>query len=174
MKEEKNSNELFVLPLDNNFPSRNSSMSRSSRFYYRRTTEGVPFQWEMQPGTPKSNPPLTEVIPPPISPPPAVLSLGFSKPVRVVQNKQSLFVLFGPWRKQPKPKPKPKKNPCPLDLNKNNERLRFDSCGSQCELMAESSCKDRSSPVGESSGQWRLGCGPWRINPIKIGMGRRV
>ncbi|CAK9329843.1 unnamed protein product [Citrullus colocynthis] len=170
MKEEKNG-ELFVLPLDNNFPSRNSSMSRSSRFYYRRTTEGVPFQWEKQPGTPKNNPPLTEVVPPPISPPPAALSLGLSKPaVRVVQNKQPMFLLFGPWRKQPKPK----KNPCPLDHDDSNERPRFDSCGSHCEFMEESSCKAKSLPATESSGHLRVGCGPWRINPIKIAIGRRV
>ncbi|XP_038878338.1 uncharacterized protein LOC120070597 [Benincasa hispida] len=145
-------------------------MSRSSRFYYRRTTEGVPFQWEMQPGTPKNTPPLTDVVPPPISPPPAMLSLSLSKPGRAVQNKQPLFVLFGPWWKQFKPK----KNPCPLDHNNDKERLRFDSCGSHCEFMEESSCKAKSLQAAESSGHWRVGCGPWRINPIKIATGRRV
>ncbi|CAI0393984.1 unnamed protein product [Linum tenue] len=51
----------------------------SSRvFYYRSAAEGVPFNWETQPGTPK-NPPKEEAIPP-ISPPPAVLSLSLPKP----------------------------------------------------------------------------------------------
>ncbi|KAJ4828145.1 hypothetical protein Tsubulata_005020 [Turnera subulata] len=59
--------------------SRNSSVGCSSRiFYYRKGAEGVPFQWEMQPGKPK-DPPREETIPP-LSPPPAVLSLGLPKP----------------------------------------------------------------------------------------------
>ncbi|KDO43865.1 hypothetical protein CISIN_1g039989mg, partial [Citrus sinensis] len=41
-------------------------------------TEGVPFKWEMQPGKPKE-PPKEDIIPP-LSPPPAVLSLGLPKP----------------------------------------------------------------------------------------------
>ncbi|XP_050219740.1 uncharacterized protein LOC126670118 [Mercurialis annua] len=59
--------------------SRNSSVCYSSRFFYcRNVAEGVPFQWEMQPGTPK-DPPKSEILPP-LSPPPAVVSLGFPKP----------------------------------------------------------------------------------------------
>ena len=38
----------------------------------------MPFQWEMQPGTPK-DPPKEEILPP-LSPPPAVLSIGLPKP----------------------------------------------------------------------------------------------
>ncbi|CAL1415098.1 unnamed protein product [Linum trigynum] len=48
-------------------------------FYYRSAAEGVPFNWETQPGTPKNNPPKEESIPP-ITPPPAVLSLSLPKP----------------------------------------------------------------------------------------------
>ncbi|CAH8279996.1 unnamed protein product [Arabidopsis lyrata] len=76
--------------------SRNSSVGVSSRLFYyyhhRSFNEGVPFKWEMQPGTP-INPPPEEIIRP-ITPPPAFLSLGFPKPsISVVggSNKHSLF-----------------------------------------------------------------------------------
>nr|XP_043619646.1 uncharacterized protein LOC122591443 [Erigeron canadensis] len=59
--------------------SRDSSVGQSSCIYYRNTNnEGVPFDWEMQPGTPKHRP-REEVIPPP-TPPPAMQSLAFSRP----------------------------------------------------------------------------------------------
>ncbi|VVB11862.1 unnamed protein product [Arabis nemorensis] len=53
---------------------RNSSVG----YYYHRRSEGVPFKWEMQPGTPINTQPV-EVVPL-ISPPPAMLSLGLPKP----------------------------------------------------------------------------------------------
>ncbi|GMJ11786.1 hypothetical protein HRI_004847800 [Hibiscus trionum] len=62
----------------NRIISRNSSIGCSSRIYYYRSSEGIPFNWEMQPGTPKE--PQKEDTLPPISPPPAVLSLGLPKP----------------------------------------------------------------------------------------------
>ncbi|KAL8191516.1 hypothetical protein R6Q57_028247 [Mikania cordata] len=60
--------------------SRDSSVGRrSSSTYYRSTAnEGVPFDWEMQPGTPKKRP-QEEIIPPP-TPPPAMQNLAFSRP----------------------------------------------------------------------------------------------
>ncbi|GMI84206.1 hypothetical protein HRI_002089900 [Hibiscus trionum] len=58
--------------------SKNPSVGYSSRIYYYRSSEGIPFNWEMQPGTPKQ--PQKEDILPPISPPPALLSLGLPKP----------------------------------------------------------------------------------------------
>ncbi|KAI3782218.1 hypothetical protein L2E82_12255 [Cichorium intybus] len=59
--------------------SKDSSVGQSSCIYYRSTAnEGVPFDWEMQPGTPKQQP-RDEVIPPP-TPPPAMQSLAFSRP----------------------------------------------------------------------------------------------
>ncbi|CAI9098489.1 OLC1v1035148C1 [Oldenlandia corymbosa var. corymbosa] len=54
-----------------------SSVGHSFRSYYR-SSDGIPFKWEMQPGTPM-NPPENELIPPP-SPPPAVQSLGLTLP----------------------------------------------------------------------------------------------
>ncbi|KAK4370193.1 hypothetical protein RND71_009668 [Anisodus tanguticus] len=60
--------------------SRESSVGQSSQiYYYRRRAEGVPFQWERQPGTPK-NPPKEDVNIPPLSPPPSFQSLGLPKP----------------------------------------------------------------------------------------------
>ncbi|CAA0410425.1 unnamed protein product [Arabidopsis thaliana] len=76
--------------------SRSSSVGVSSRLFYyyhhRSLNEGVPFKWEMQPGTPINPPPEENVRP--ITPPPAFLSLGFPEPsVSVVgnSNKHSLF-----------------------------------------------------------------------------------
>lgn len=77
--------------------SRNSSVGGSSRMFYyyhhRSLDDGVPFKWEMQPGTP-INPPPEEIVRP-ITPPPAFLSLGFPKPsissVVGDSNKHSLF-----------------------------------------------------------------------------------
>lgn len=53
-----------------------SRMSSVDQSYYR-STEGIPFKWEMQPGTPLHTP-QDEVIPPP-SPPPMVQSLALPK-----------------------------------------------------------------------------------------------
>ncbi|CAH2077938.1 unnamed protein product [Thlaspi arvense] len=69
-----------------------SSISRNSStgYYYHQRSEGVPFKWEMQPGTPINTHPV-EIVPP-ISPPPAMLSLGFPKPsISVEEPKHSVF-----------------------------------------------------------------------------------
>ncbi|CAE6176556.1 unnamed protein product [Arabidopsis arenosa] len=57
-----------------------SSISRNSSvgYYDERRPEGIPFKWEMQPGTPINTQPQEDV--PPLSPPPAMLSLGLPKP----------------------------------------------------------------------------------------------
>ncbi|XP_054820360.1 uncharacterized protein LOC129319345 [Prosopis cineraria] len=58
--------------------TRNSSVGCSSRiFYYYGSGEGVPFNWEMKPGIAK-DPPKEEL--PPLSPPPALVSLALPKP----------------------------------------------------------------------------------------------
>ncbi|KAI3444164.1 hypothetical protein Pfo_000829 [Paulownia fortunei] len=57
--------------------ARETSSGQSSRMFYR-AAEGVPFKWEMQPGTPK-NPQEEEAIPP-LSPSPLMQSLGLSLP----------------------------------------------------------------------------------------------
>ncbi|KAK4797740.1 hypothetical protein SAY86_030066 [Trapa natans] len=68
-------------PLFSKIMSRSNSTSYSSRtnYYCRSGHEGIPFEWEMQPGTPKH--PHQEAPPlPPLSPPPAILSLSLPKP----------------------------------------------------------------------------------------------
>lgn len=75
--------------------SRNSSAGISTRIFYyfhRSLDDGVPFKWEMQPGTP-INPPQEEIVRP-ITPPPATLSRSLPKPsISVVgeSKKPSLF-----------------------------------------------------------------------------------
>ncbi|KAJ8767315.1 hypothetical protein K2173_017359 [Erythroxylum novogranatense] len=64
--------------------SRNSSVGCSSRVFYYRSSEGVPFKWEMQPGTPKD--PQKEDAIPPLSPPPAILSLGLPTPCILIEE----------------------------------------------------------------------------------------
>ncbi|XVF70005.1 hypothetical protein PTKIN_Ptkin11bG0126900 [Pterospermum kingtungense] len=78
---------------------RNSSVGCSSRIYYYRR----PFNWEMRPGTPKE--PHKEDILPPISPPPAVLSLGLPKPrINIEEPKPSLMKIRIKFWKQGKKK----------------------------------------------------------------------
>lgn len=192
MKEAKDEDgDQFVLCLDR-LPSRNSSMSCSSRLYYR-SSEGVPFQWEMLPGTPKNDniddiiPPHEAVVPPPISPPPAALGRGLPKPF-FVGRRPSRYPLFGSWRKQSNSKAKKYSS-----LDKSFDQ-RFRSCGSDgCDFMesptkttsssssfssssfsSSSISKDPPLPAAESSGRWQPGCGPWSINTIKIAIGRRL
>ncbi|XP_006401208.2 uncharacterized protein LOC18017093 [Eutrema salsugineum] len=73
--------------------ARNSSVGISSRIFYyyhhRSLDDGVPFKWEMQPGTP-INPPPEELVPP-ITPPPALLSRSFTKPSFGESHKHSFF-----------------------------------------------------------------------------------
>lgn len=73
MYENEGDSTTVVLKIDeisvqsSRFLSRESSVGQSSRIYHR-SAEGVPFNWETQPGTPK-NPRREEVIPPPTPPP---------------------------------------------------------------------------------------------------------
>ena len=73
--------------------SRNSSVGVSSRIFYyyhhRGLDSGVPFKWEMQPGTPIN--PQPEEIVPPLTPPPALLSRSLTKPSFGESNKHSIF-----------------------------------------------------------------------------------
>ncbi|XP_042044932.1 uncharacterized protein LOC121790906 [Salvia splendens] len=58
--------------------ARESSVGQSSRVFYR-SNEGIPFRWEMQPGTAK-NPQQEEQVIPPICPPPLMQCLGLPLP----------------------------------------------------------------------------------------------
>ncbi|XVE98768.1 hypothetical protein REPUB_Repub03eG0137300 [Reevesia pubescens] len=92
-KDRRKGEELFF----NRIISRNSSVGCSSRIYYYRSSEGIPFNWEMQPGTPKE--PQKEDILPPISPPPAVLSLGLPKPcINIEEPKPLMKLRFKFWK----------------------------------------------------------------------------
>ncbi|KAD5961061.1 hypothetical protein E3N88_12534 [Mikania micrantha] len=89
----------------NKILSRDSSLDRSSRIYYRSNTNiGVPFQWEKKPGTPM-NPPREEVIQqqtpplPPPPPPPAFQSLELPRP-NVDMKDSSLSGRFWLWRRR--------------------------------------------------------------------------
>lgn len=57
--------------------AREVSVGQSSRIFYR-AAEGVPFAWEMLPGTPKN--PQDEGALPPLSPPPQMQGLGLPLP----------------------------------------------------------------------------------------------
>lgn len=84
--------------------SRDSSVGQSSSTYYRSSNnEGVPFDWEMQPGTPKHRP-QEEIIPPP-TPPPARQSLAFSRANadlygEAIESKESTSWRFWLWKKR--------------------------------------------------------------------------
>lgn len=80
---------------------RNNSVGCSSRIsYYCRSPEGVPFQWERQPGAPK-HPPKQDAIPT-LSPPPAILSMSLPKPCIAVDDHEERAKRWIPvniWRK---------------------------------------------------------------------------
>ncbi|XP_050120184.1 uncharacterized protein LOC126597429 [Malus sylvestris] len=155
--------------------SRNSSSSLgcSSRVYYCRSTEGVPFNWEMQPGTPR-NPPKEEVIPP-ISPPPAVLSLGLPKPC-IDQHPRSNKPPTSPlhrlkfWTKKSK-KNKQRKNNFQHNVNVVGESDKFDKvefCSSDSEFMASSTSPRNSSSSFSSSFSFSKGqCASLRSTPAR-------
>ncbi|CAJ1941840.1 unnamed protein product [Sphenostylis stenocarpa] len=78
--------------------SRRSSLGCSSRNSYYRSGEGVPFKWEMQPGIAKEQP---KDDLPPLSPPPALLSLGLPKPC-IPDPKPSTRSRLRFWKKRVK------------------------------------------------------------------------
>ncbi|EEF29292.1 uncharacterized protein LOC112536885 [Ricinus communis] len=112
--------------------SRNSSMSCSSRLFYYRSAEGVPFQWEMQPGTAK-DPPQEEVLPP-LSPPPAVLSLGLPKPCihDLEEPKVSIKSKLKFWKHIRKIQGSKKGPQGFLQRNNNNQNIVNVNNGSDC------------------------------------------
>ncbi|XP_057731628.1 uncharacterized protein LOC130946795 [Arachis stenosperma] len=81
--------------------SRRSSVGCSSRLSYYRSgggEGGVPFKWEKQPGVAKEKSP-EEVIPP-LTPPPALVSLGLPKPcIHYEPNKHTKLMRLRFWKK---------------------------------------------------------------------------
>ena len=181
----------------NRIISRESSVGCSSRFYYR-SSEGVPFTWEKQPGKSKS-PPGTEVVPP-IRAPPAVLSLGLPKP-RIEEQKSSTDSMASKvsrvwfWKKSKKNdrlrKKKHINNGYGRDLGR-SENLEV-LYNSDVEFVDSSPCSLSSSSFSSSSinGDHSLpssridspasdlvygpfSCSPWNISAIMICIAKRV
>lgn len=82
---------------DRSILSRMSTVDQSSHSYYR-STEGIAFKWEMQPGTPIHDPPQNEVIPPP-SPPPMMQSLALPKPNSILHDQEEANNKSSSWEK---------------------------------------------------------------------------
>ncbi|KAJ7979454.1 putative OSBP(Oxysterol binding protein)-related protein 4B [Quillaja saponaria] len=183
--------------------SRNSSVSCSSHIYYYRNPEGVPFKWEMKPGTP-INPPKEEALPP-LCPPPAILSLGLPKPCIEQHKPSSRPRLIRFWKKKcsTRNKQMSKKlqeeshhqQECPIDHNVGGLDTfgGFEFCSSDCEFSASSRHSISSSssssfsftngpsvrsPSAESLGRDMykrpLSCSPWNISRILVSVTRRV
>ncbi|EXB54756.1 hypothetical protein L484_012856 [Morus notabilis] len=147
----------------NKMITRNSSVGAcSSRiYYYRSAGEGIPFQWEMQPGTPKDLP-KEEAIPP-LSPPPAILSLGLPKPcINFEEPKPRSRSKLKFWRNNSKGKITLQVKKISGQATKNNQSIdgitacdykdheKFDFCSSDCEFMASSPMRDSSSSSSSS------------------------
>lgn len=178
--------------------SRNSSVSSvgcSSRFYYYRNAEGVPFNWEMQPGTTKY-PPKEEVIPP-LSPPPAVLSSELPKPCFEQPKAQAAVSwprLIRFWNKSKQTNKQRKNNVNAAGFttgsDKFDQKFEFFSSDS-CEFMgsARNSSSSSSSSLSFSNGpsmrssglrspgrdsfHGTYGCSPWNISAIVLSIARR-
>ncbi|PRQ37417.1 hypothetical protein RchiOBHm_Chr4g0402361 [Rosa chinensis] len=179
--------------------SRNSSVGCSSRIYYCRTNEGVPFNWEMQPGTPR-NPPKEEAIAP-LTPPPAVISLGLPKPcIDVRHSKPPTRPRLGFWRKSKKNKES--KNVTTVNnVARGSDKFdMFDFCSSDSEFMASTSPRNsssssssslsfskgrlsrecsslRSTPARDSfssNAAAHFSCSPWNFSSVLISIARRV
>ncbi|GLT97512.1 hypothetical protein SLE2022_150710 [Rubroshorea leprosula] len=174
----------------NRILSRNSSVGRSSRIYYR-SPEGVPFNWEMQPGTPK-DPPKEDNLPT-LSPPPAMLSLGLPKPcITIEEPKPPKLLRFMFWKRREKGdrgkklQPGPKASSDHLDATESEKY--FETCSFDGEFMASppraSTCSSSSSltlshgrdsarlssfrgPTRDSVGGF-YGCGPWKFSCVNI------
>ncbi|KAF9662626.1 hypothetical protein SADUNF_Sadunf18G0073900 [Salix dunnii] len=177
--------------------SRNSSAGCSSRIFYYRSAEGVPFKWEMQPGTPR-DPPGEEIIPA-LSPPPAMLSLGLRKaPCRdMEETKSSMRSRFRFWKLIEKNKRNKKSQQgsegnhfINIDNNESCTSERFDFYSSDGDFMASSprnssSSSSLSSSNGHSRPLSRIenpsrgstqephGCFPWIFNAALASVARR-
>ncbi|KAI4344413.1 hypothetical protein L6164_011644 [Bauhinia variegata] len=171
------------------FLDKSLSVGCSSRVsYYRSGDEGVPFKWEMQPGKAKE-PPKEEMLPP-LSPPPALLSLGLPKPCIQEPKPSMRSRLIKFWNKSIKSTgtgESKKLQACSYkddvdDVDVFDIFTRFDQCSSDSESMASpqdssssssSFAKSRSSLKSTSSEsptreiyRWPLNCIPMQIPRI--------
>jgi hypothetical protein len=164
----------------------------SSRlYYYRSAAEGVPFNWERQPGTPK-HPPNDETLIPPLSPPPAARGLELPKPCFEQPKAQAatwprLAIRF--WNKcKTNKQRKNTVNACFRATGSDKfEKLEYFSSDYCSEFMASSSSSlsslsfsngpsvqsSRLESPGRDSFQGPLSCSPWKISAIVLSISRR-
>ncbi|TYK01355.1 putative OSBP(oxysterol binding protein)-related protein 4B [Cucumis melo var. makuwa] len=145
--------QLFHWDMKNKVISRTSSIGCSSHsIYYSGTAnQGVPFKWETQPGTPKDPPP--QDLLPPLSPPPAVLSLGVPKPACIDQPKSRSLprMRLRFWKKIMKSRDGGRAaQTTPID-HYNDKLETFSFLSSDCEFMASPSPRDSMSSSSTSS-----------------------
>ncbi|KAF4352948.1 hypothetical protein F8388_008369 [Cannabis sativa] len=125
---------------------------------------GIPFEWEMQPGTPK-DPPKEEALPP-LSPPPAVLSLGLPKPciIHNIQdqpsnpNRRRRLVVLSEFMASP---------------------ARDSSSSSSSSSLSRQSSRLQSPGwyppmMNSSSSRANLSCSPWSIRSFLVTLAKRV
>ncbi|KAK4415309.1 hypothetical protein Salat_2638200 [Sesamum alatum] len=143
--------------------ARESSVGQSSRIFYR-SAEGIPFKWEMLPGTPK-NPQEQDVIPP-LSPSPIMQSLGL--PLPNLDHDESKEPTSRIWSLK-----KMVKKSINLDLirrSKQHESSRFGDSGGEFVGSAEnssfSSDASSSSFLDSSTVDGPFCCSPWNIPVI--------
>ncbi|KAL3841045.1 hypothetical protein ACJIZ3_025636 [Penstemon smallii] len=132
---------------------------------------GIPFDWEMQPGTPK-NPPEKEHIPPP-SPPPAVQSSTMPMPKLHVNEenakaKESTWPRTWFWtRKNSKKKE--------TENMKNEISFRYDEnkkiCSSDDSVSPLPKGEWRASKIKRN---WKSSCGPWSRKEIFVFAKRKL
>ena len=176
--------------------SRRSSVGCSSRLSYYRSGEGVPFIWEMQPGIAKEAP--KEVLPP-LTPPPALLSLGLPKPC-IHEPKPSTKSRLRFWTTKRVRRGRSNKKPHQECLNDDDDGVGFfgilarldyssdsESMASPCRSSLSSSSslsfvKSRpslqstssESPPREVYGRhFNLGCFPAHISRVLVSIARR-
>ncbi|KAJ6742894.1 OXYSTEROL-BINDING 4B-LIKE PROTEIN-RELATED [Salix viminalis] len=170
--------------------SRNSSVGGSSRILYYRSAEGVPFTWEMQPGTPKDPPPKEEIIPP-LSPPPALLGMGLPKPCFDIEEpKTSMRSRFRFWKniKKNKRNEKPQQGSQGNNdiINATDESGKFEVFefySSDCDFIpsspqnlsssSSSSLSRTESACARYSMQEPHSCIPWNFTAVLSSVARR-
>nr|XP_004508238.1 uncharacterized protein LOC101505167 [Cicer arietinum] len=182
---------MDLFEIESKILSRRSSVGCSSRISYYRSGEGVPFKWEMQPGVAKEESPKEEL--PPLTPPPAILSLGLPKPCILDNKSASTMSKMWFWRKRVVKSKKPLQEYCfredfdvvsRLDCSSDSESMAsprgssFSSSSSSMSLM-KSTRSSLNSTCSESTNKrvygkpLTLGCFPMHISRIFVSITSR-
>lgn len=163
---------------------KDNSIGNSSRIYYRSATDGVPFQWERSPGTPKHE--LQNEVIPPLIPPPAAQSKGLPpRPKNCVEQSKESGNKWKAWFW--------KKSKKKRDCNAIHRSVSCDIVSAdKFEMEFMGSIHDSSSSASSSSSSWnraslhsevglqrdtldsRYFCSPWNITAILVRVARRV